>query len=188
MLGLPPPQAMVYIFSLIALVLGFIAFVTQKAYVDSASGQVIEIEVSGIGRFKTNIPALVFVVGGIGLAAFAYFPYFRDSIHFEPWTIEGTFRSKDEASPLTSNEINNLNTGVISFQPSRTREPASIHGGTFRFQYEIPEGKDFEHEIYTIQYLDNPDFVGTIIVDQATPVAKGQNYRKYNFDIERKAK
>jgi len=183
MFGLPLSQGMVYIFSLIALVLGFIALVTQKAYIDSASGQVTEIEVPALGKLKTNIPALVFVVGSIGLATLAYF---RDSRHFEPWTIEGTFQPIDETSPLTGNELDNLHKGIIGFQPSRLVEPPSIRDATFRFQYEIPEGEEFEDEIDTIQYLNGPDFRGTILIKEVAPVAKGRLYRKYNLYIERR--
>jgi len=186
MFGLSPPQGMIYIFSWTALVLGFIALLTQKAYIDSATGQVTEIEVRAIGKLKTNIPALVFVVGGLGLATFAFL---RDSGHPVPWTIEGTLQPVDEANPLTSNEINNLDKGIIGFQPSRLVEPPSIHANKFRFQYEIPDGKEFEDEIETIQYQNGPDFIGTILIDKAHPPAeRAPHYRKYNLYIERRLK
>jgi hypothetical protein len=184
MFGLPPPQGMIYIISLSALVLGFIALLTQKVYIDSATGQVTEIEVRTIGKLKTNIPALVFVVGGLVLATFAFL---REPRHPMPWIIEGTLLPADGESPLTGNEMNDLAKGIIGFQPSRLVESPSIDKTKFHFRYEIPEGEEFEDDIDVIQYQNGPDFTGTILVRKTDPVAKGSYYRKYNLYIERKA-
>ena len=52
----------------ISILLGFIALLKQKTYLDSKTNQPTDVEVPLVGRLKTNYPALVFVFLGFCLA------------------------------------------------------------------------------------------------------------------------
>ena len=59
-----------YFLAAILIILGFIALLRQKTYIDSKTKQPTEIEITKLGKFKSNYPALAFVVLGFVLAFF----------------------------------------------------------------------------------------------------------------------
>ena len=63
------------------------ALLKQKTYIDSESKEPTEVELSFLGKIKTNYPALVFVF--LGFAA-AFFAFQKSGIKEKVrWTIQG---------------------------------------------------------------------------------------------------
>ena len=60
-----------YAISGMSIVLGFIALLTQRIYVDTNTQKTIQMEIPILGKMKTNYPALAFVFLGFVLALVA---------------------------------------------------------------------------------------------------------------------
>lgn len=140
----------VLIFSLSALsiILGFIALLTQKIYIDSDSKQLTQIEIPIIGKMKTNYPALIFVIGGLVLA------YITIDQSFPPrkisWEIRGSFISENSGNIDWDNGT--LAVFPVDFKTSVRSD------GVFIIQADIDEGKTFEE---IVQYIDYSHKLGT---------------------------
>ncbi len=74
---------LVLVMCLIALVLGAWLLSRQKTYLDSNTGQVVEIEIPALGRFKSNVPALAMVAGPLILVALMTWFYSREPTKLE---------------------------------------------------------------------------------------------------------
>ena len=61
-------STIIYLLAGLCFVLGFVALLKQKTYIDSQTNQPTEIELPFVGKLKSNFPALVFVVVGAFLA------------------------------------------------------------------------------------------------------------------------
>lgn len=57
-----------YSISTLSLILGFVALLKQKTYIDAETRHLEEVSVPFLGKMKTNYPALIFVFLGAGLA------------------------------------------------------------------------------------------------------------------------
>lgn len=64
----------IYLYSLsgLSIILGFIALLKQRTYIDADTKQPTEIEVPIFGKLKSNYPALIFVFLGFDASIFAY--------------------------------------------------------------------------------------------------------------------
>ena len=183
MFGLSPLLTAVFVFAGIAVILGFLALLTQKVYVDTENERVTSIEAFGV-KFHTNVPALLFVALGFALAGYAYY---RSIVYSDIWTIEAAFQSAEGEIPMTASEIANLKNGRIVVHPSRLVAPPKIaDDGTFMFLYKVYEGEQLDNAIDNIQYLDGLDFAGTLLVGVSNPIMRSGLYAKYNFPLHRK--
>ena len=75
-----------YGISALCIVLGFIALLKQRLYIDERTQEPTAVELPLFGKLKTNYPALVFVFLGAGLAFYAI----HESPPTEPWTLTGS--------------------------------------------------------------------------------------------------
>src|SRR5207248_1160733 len=75
--------------AILSIILGFIALLSQKIYLDPATNQPAEVEVPLLGKIKTNYPALVFVFLGAVLAFGTFQKAFPPAK--EEWTLHRTF-------------------------------------------------------------------------------------------------
>ena len=62
----------ILIISIIGIILGFVALITQKIYINPETSEATEVEIPFIGKIKTNYPALVFAFLGFGLAFYVF--------------------------------------------------------------------------------------------------------------------
>ena len=62
----------IYGISTLTIILGFIALLTQKIYIDTDTKQLTQIDIPMVGKMKTNYPALIFLFLGIFLAVYAF--------------------------------------------------------------------------------------------------------------------
>lgn len=98
-----------YGISSLSIVLGFIALLTQTIYIDRESNQPTEIEIPFLGKLKTNIPSIVFVFLGCGLAFYTFDESFPPKQ--VDWTIKGLFQN-------TKNTDFDWRKGTLTFHPT----------------------------------------------------------------------
>jgi hypothetical protein len=131
-----------YGISISSIVLGFIALLKQKTYLDSETKQPTEIEISKFGKLKTNYPALVFVFLGF-IAAFIAFQ--RSQIKEKArWIVQGSL-----VDP--SKKITNWSDGEFKIIPTNT-EVIIDSLGQYKISIDIDKGRRFEEEIKCIMY------------------------------------
>src|SRR5258705_5810237 len=87
-----------YLIATICIILGFIALLKQKTYLDSRTNQPTSIEIPRIGKMKSNYPALIFVFLGFAIAVLAMIRLNRDVQTSQSpskvlWTIKGTLKN-----------------------------------------------------------------------------------------------
>lgn len=137
-----------YLLSFLLIILGFIALLAQKVYIDSEMNPT-EIELPILGKLKTNYPALGFVIFGCALAIFT----FNEEPKLNIWNITGTLEGirNEEWDP------NNLQ---VKIHPSSFDHPIIRKNGdkaTFEINGSIEEGKSFEDVVEFIDF-SHPDF------------------------------
>ena len=124
----------VYFICALSIVLGFIALLTQKVYIDNKTNEPIDIEIPLLGKFRTNYPAAIFVILGFSLAAFTF------NKSYPPpkveWTITGSFQKPDNAKVDWEH-------GSIELTPSPVQDGIS-NLGKFTIKVKIDEGKSIE--------------------------------------------
>lgn len=76
--------------AVVLVVLGFIALLTQKTYLDSTTQKPVEIEVPLFGKLKANYPSLAFVFLGAVLAFVAFEKSFPP--RKVDWTLTGSLK------------------------------------------------------------------------------------------------
>src|SRR5882757_3424246 len=152
---------MMYGISILLIILGFIALLKQKTYIDPETKQPTEVEVPVLGKLKTNYPALVFIFLGFAAAYFA----FNKPKSKDLWTIQGSF-----ASPL--NKKINWEKGDIWLKPIELTEPPHINNnGIFTINLLLDQGLTFEDAIESIQF--------TLDSAQVEPILTRNEYKKY---------
>lgn len=130
----------IYGISTLTIILGFIALLTQKIYIDTNTKQQTQIDIPMVGKMKTNYPALIFVFLGIFLAVYAF------SRSFPPqkneWVITGSFKSGENI---------NLLDGTLTVFPADFK--CEVYPNRkFEIKAKIEEGKTFEDVIQRIDY------------------------------------
>ena len=130
-----------YGISLITIILGFVALLTQKIYINPETHQPTEIDIPFLGKLRTNIPAIAFVFFGFILA------YVTFDKSYPPnkvdWIITGSFNAGDE-------EID-WEKGTLVLFPTEFSHEVSDHG-TFIINAKIEEGTSFENMIQRIDF------------------------------------
>lgn len=146
-----------FFIAITSIILGFIALLKQKTYLDAETSQPVDIEVPIIGRMKTNYPALAFVFLGFCLAFYV---------------VHQTF-SKDEKTALNQNDVGWKITGhlvdpkakITDWQTGELRifpddsPPVIDPNGKFEISITLPSGKSFEEKIGHIEYIHNKGYV-----------------------------
>lgn len=132
-----------YMLSALLIILGFIALLSQKNYVDKDAKKVTEVEIPILGKLKTNYPSLVFVFLGVFIA---YISFDRSKpISKNDWKITGSFKSMD-------NEHINWPKGELKIFPSDFEQPIIKADGTFEIHGRIEDGKTFEDIVERIDF------------------------------------
>jgi len=131
-----------YSISVLTILFGFVALLLQKTYLVSDTGRPIEIEIPFLGKFKTNYPALAFLIFGIALAVFTYKnPNPPPKVE---WLITGRFADETlEGIDWSTGDLRVFPTDFdIKVNPD----------GTFEIQAKIAEGKTFEDVIQRLDF------------------------------------
>ncbi len=125
----------------LSLVLGFIALLTQKIYIDEKTLQPTNISIPLIGKMKTNYPSLVFVFAGLLLV---YFAMNKLPLPTENHVVSGVLQSSKEDVKWTEGEL------VVS--PSKMINKKIWKNGRFEITYEVEKGKRFDEVVDSIKY------------------------------------
>jgi hypothetical protein len=144
--------------------LGFIALLKQKTYVDSQTNRPTEVELPLVGKLKSNYPALVFVAVG---AFLAYLGGSKPSVELgeEDWTIIGSFVAPKNVTVKWEE-------GNLALMPNSVH-PAVHSDGNFEIQVSIPKGKTFEDIVSAIIYTNGPVSGRIDVVDEFTKRENG---------------
>ncbi|HVM47348.1 MAG TPA: hypothetical protein VMU04_04940 [Candidatus Acidoferrum sp.] len=129
------------------IVLGFVALLKQKTYLDSATLQPVEVELPVIGKVKSNYPAIIFVLLGFVLAYVAF------QRSFPPrkveWRVEGRLTNTNPAPGGVS-----WNEGSLTLTPSELEHHINSQGA-YTITALIAEGTKLEDVYETLDY-SNP--------------------------------
>ena len=136
-----PSLIALYLISGVSIVLGFIALLTQKIYIDSETKQPTEIQIGNFAKLKTNIPALVFVFLGFAALFFAI----EKAKEMKPWTIQGSFENPHKTKV-------NWKDGHIDVRPTKVVEGNMFNNGSFEIKLLIEEGASFEDAFEAVQF------------------------------------
>lgn len=126
--------------AVLSIILGFIALLSQKIYIDPTTNQPTEVEVPIIGKIKSNYPALVFVFLGAALAFGAFQILYPQK---DPWIIKGTF------TPPSGETVDPA--GTLDLTPVDERKKITPKG-IFTINVTIPRGTSLEDVFETVEY------------------------------------
>jgi hypothetical protein len=152
---------------LLSIVLGFIALLTQKIYLDASTQKPIDIDIPLFGRMKTNYPALIFVFLGFSLAFYVLHDSFSSS--GTDWTIKGQFSDPS---------IIDWKTGTLSVFPAQIKANVN-NNGMFTIDLKIKEGKTLENTIEKIEYSHR---IGDAIIYPSEEYALYQSGQKSKLE------
>lgn len=130
-----------YGISLVAIILGFIALLKQKTYIDKKTNQVTEVSLPIFGRMKTNYPSLLFLATGISLAFYVFSKSYDKTTE---WTVKGRFTDP-------TNKVTDFNTGELKVIPGNINCKVG-RDGAFEITMKIKDGIDFEEAVESIVY------------------------------------
>lgn len=133
-----------YGIALVLIVLGFIALLKQKTYIDKDTRQVTEVALPFLGKMKTNYPSLLFLATGVSLAFFVFNKSYDKTTE---WTIKGQF-----VDPTRS--VTNFNSGELKVIPGNIQSRIGTNGN-FEITMKIRDGLDFEDAVESIVYSYN---------------------------------
>jgi hypothetical protein len=126
------------------IILGFVALLKQKTYLDSATLQPVEIELPVVGRVKTNYPAIVFVILGFMLAYVAFEKSFPP--RKVEWRLDGSLTNTNPTNGKLA-----WSSGTLALVPSEI-QIKMYNQGAFEVTAMIEEGKTIEDVYETLDY------------------------------------
>ncbi len=132
----------IYGISTLAIVLGFVALLKQKVYIDSNTNQPTEVDIPVVGKLKTNYPSLVFVF--LGFCSLLYVFYHSKPKEKVEWTVNGRLVDPQ-------NQIQNWNDGELKVIPSSFKSNVDSQG-CFEIQMKLEAGQNFEDVAEAIIY------------------------------------
>ena len=131
--------------ALLSIILGFVALLSQRIYLDATTMEATEVDVPFVGKIKSNYPALVFVFLGTVLAVYAFQKSFPPPK--QEWTLTGFFAPPEGklVDPAGTLELRGPDPVVLK---------NTIDGktGYFDIRVNIPEGKSVEQVFDTLSY------------------------------------
>ncbi len=137
--------------SILATVLGFVALLTQRIYMDASTQKPVEFEIPLLGKMKSNYPALAFVFMGCFLAWYtmqSVLPLYEKPKML--WTVTGSFSDRRISDWRTR--------GKLILTPKDPDYDVD-ENGHFTIKIHIEKPKTFENIIdnITFTYPDRPD-------------------------------
>jgi len=133
-----------YGISVLSILLGFVALLKQKTYINEATKEVTEVELPLVGKLKTNYPSLVFLAMGIFLAVFVFNKSYNTK---KVWEISGTFID-------TTRTITDWSEGELNIQPSAIKTKYIDSLGNYHICLELNEGQEIEDVVELITYTN----------------------------------
>lgn len=150
--------------SFLSIVMGFVALLTQRIYLDASTQEKTEIELPLFGKMKTNYPALIFVFLGFALSFYVFDKCYPPQK--EPWELSGQFISPGRAI--------DWETGSLSIFPS-DYDIDIDEKGFFMIKTQLDEGVDIEAVVQSFMYSHK---------NASIEVFPLEEYRKYTTGAE----
>ena len=136
-----------YSIAALSIILGFVALLTQKIYIDKDTKQKIDFTIPFFGKIKTNYPALIFTILGFWLI------YYVTDKSYPPsqinWVLEGYFVCQDSIK-FDDETIYVHPSNIVSSLPENPNTK-----GKFRIDIRIDEDKSIEDVIEYFSYDHN---------------------------------
>lgn len=139
-------------FAILSVILGFVALLSQKIYLDQHTQKATEIKVPIFGKMKSNYPSLIFVF--LGFALIFYLLYQQSTIEPVAWKISGSF--------ISSNPETKWSPSKLSVFPCELDIYIDRDTGKFDIDLKIKKELTFEDMFEGITYTDQYESV-TII-------------------------
>lgn len=136
-----------FLLSLTLFVLGFLALIKQKNYIDSKTNMPTEISIPLIGKLKTNYPALIFVV--LGVLLFKFSLDHNKPVTDKNWTIAVKLNSDKEGIDWSETRFNLKTIGYS--------DEKSGDGMFFITVHNIPEEESIEDKKLNYIVISHPD-------------------------------
>ena len=133
--------------SFVLIVLGFIALLTQRTYLDSTTQTPVEIEVPVFGKLKANYPALAFVFLGAALAYAAFSNSFPPRL--VDWKVTGSLKHP------ANKRIDWPRGHDLSLVPTIISEHVGDNG-EFELVAKVEEGKQIE-DAFELLVFNHPE-------------------------------
>ncbi|MDQ7782934.1 MAG: hypothetical protein RDU20_08655 [Desulfomonilaceae bacterium] len=141
---------LIYFFAAMCIILGFVALLKQKTYLDSETGMPTQVELPLLGKIGTNIPALVFVFLGAVALLVAMTKCLVPPTNEVDWTITGRLLNG------TDRRINFEDADVTFVPPPKARGQVDRFGNV-RITAKVLHGDTFENAIDSIE-ISHADF------------------------------
>lgn len=132
---------------ILLILLGWVALLAQRIYIDPRTNAASEIEVPILGKMKANYPALVFVFLGCVVIALGFTQY-KGGVRTNRWLIDGSI--------ISDTKGRNWQRGHLAVFPASTKMGIDPETAAFSIELDIEEPKTFEDVIERIQYT-HPD-------------------------------
>lgn len=155
----------------LCMILGFIALLLQKTYIDSQTSQLTEVDLPLVGKLKTNYPALAFVIFGVFLAGYTLSK--TTDVGTDLWDVQGSFLAPPGAAVTWKWED-----GVLTGLP-KDAEFVPYQNGSFRIQANVPHGKSFADVYSTIMYTNGPVMAEINVQDMSLIKFRGERKLEY---------
>lgn len=143
-------------FAILSVVLGFIALLSQRIYLDPKTMKPTEVEVPILGKMKSNYPSLVFVF--LGFALIFYMVYSLSKAEPVTWQVSGVFLSDN---PDIKWSPSNLSVFPCGITPKVDKDT-----GKFSIMLGIKKGEMFEEKYQGITYTDKFESITIIPSDE----------------------
>jgi hypothetical protein len=132
--------------AVLSIILGFVALLSQKIYLDATTKEPTEVEVPFLGKIRSNYPALVFVFLGVALAFYAFQRSYPPKK--EMWNLEGFFTPPDGKTVDRAGALELRGPDPIVVKNTIDDDKT----GHFQIWVNIPEGKSVEQVFETLNY------------------------------------
>jgi hypothetical protein len=127
----------------LSIILGFVALLSQRIYLDATTREATEVEVPFFGKIKSNYPALVFAFLGIALAGYAFQKAYPPPI--ESWTLKGRFAQPE------GKDVDVTGTLTLAQDPIVVSNNINTDG-RLEIVVNLPKGKSIEEAFETLNY------------------------------------
>lgn len=151
-------QLLVLGFAILSVILGFIALLSQKIYLDPKTQKPTEVKVPILGKMKSNYPSLMFVFLGFALIFYMLFQISQA----EPvsWKVSGVF--------VSDNPDIKWNPSNLSVFPCGITPDINKDTGNFEIILRINKGVTFEENNQGITYTDRSGSITIIPNEELT--------------------
>lgn len=148
-----------YVIAIICIVLGFVALLTQRVYVDSATKETIHIDVPIFGKLRTNYPAVVFLFIALAIVLTTDTGFLGDE------NGDGDPETSVIAGRLIAHhEDVDWGQADISLRPLSYRSDIDAEDGTYTIDvYGVPSEVPVERDHARWLVIEHPEFETTQI-------------------------